>query len=369
MVAVGRMGRRGWIVLGAAIALVGLTVGAGWAFYLNQQIGDVRRVEVDLGGDSVAPGADASDDAADGATGEAAEATEEPAASPGRQQDEREPVTILVAGVDAGDGPRIARTMAEGEWPKGVYRTDTIMVVHLTGNRRRAHVVSIPRDVWVPVEGYGRQKINAAFSLGGPSLYADTVRELTGAELDHLMIVDWKAFRKLTTAVGGVKVRIPRDVYDPSQDVRWEAGTHLLQGKKALQYVRQRQGLPGGDLGRMQRQQNFLRSLLEKMMADGTLQNPVRLTNVVEAVSDNIVVDDGLSDADLRELALSARGLSTDRVRFVTAPTKGFARRDGQSVLLPKVRQTRRLFAAMEAGRMNRFLKRHDIGELPARVR
>ena len=365
MVAVGRLRHRWWIVVGTAVALLGLTVGAGWAFYLNQQIGDVRRVEVDLGDESAAP---TPEDTAYGSGTQAAEAPEESADPQGPARD-REAVTILVAGVDAGDGPRIARAMAAGEWPRGVYRTDTIMVVHLTANRRRAHVVSIPRDLWVPVDGYGREKINAAFSLGGPSLYADTVRELTGAELDHLMIVDWKAFRRLTTAVGGVRVRIPQDVYDPSQDVHWEAGTHRLQGKKALQYVRQRHGLPGGDLGRMRRQQNFMRSLLEKLMADGTLQNPVRLTRVIEAVSDNLVVDDGLSDADLRELAFSARGLSAERVTFVTAPTKGFARRDGQSVLLPKVRQTRRLFAAMQSGRMKRFLERHDIGRLPDRVR
>lgn len=365
MVAVGRVRHRWWIVVGTAVALLGLTVGAGWAFYLNQQLGDVRRVEVDLGEDAAAPTPDGT---TDGSGPQAAEAPEESAA-PERSPAAREAVTILVAGVDAGDGPKIARAMAAGEWPPGVYRTDTIMLVHLTANRRRAHVVSIPRDVWVPVEGYGRQKINAAFSLGGPSLYADTVGRLTGADLDHLMIVDWKAFRKLTTAVGGVKVRIPRDVYDPSQDVRWEAGTYRLQGKKALQYVRQRHGLPGGDLGRMRRQQNFMRSLLEKLMADGTLQNPVRLTRVVEAVSDNLVVDDGLSDADLRDLALSARGLAAERVTFVTAPTKGLARRDGQSVLLPKVRQTRRLFAAMQSGRMKRFLERNDIGQLPDRVR
>lgn len=363
MVAVGRVRHRWWIVVGTAVALLGLTVGAGWAFYLDQQIGDVRRVEVDLGDDTAA-----SDDTSGGGGPRAAEAPEE-SAGPERSSAAREAVTILVAGVDVGDGRRIARAMAAGEWPRGVYRTDTIMLVHLTANRRRAHVVSIPRDVWVPVDGYGRQKINAAFSLGGPALYADTVRQLTGADLDHLMIVDWKAFRKVTTAVGGVKVRIPRDVYDPSQDVRWDAGTYRLQGTKALQYVRQRHGLPGGDLGRMRRQQNFLRSLLEKLMADGTLQNPVRLSRVVEAVSDNLVVDDGLSDADLRDLALSARGLAAERVTFVTAPTKGLARRDGQSVLLPKVRQTRRLFAAMQSGRMKRFLERNDIGQLPARVR
>ncbi len=366
MVAVDRRGRRWWIVLGAAIALVGLTVGAGWAFYLNQQVGDVRRVEVDLGGDD--DGGSGSGTSPRGSAASASAPDDGPSGRPDGA-DGREPVTILVAGVDAGDGRRIARAMRQGEWPRGRYRTDTILVVHLTANRRRATVVSIPRDLWVPVRGYGRQKVNAAFSLGGPSLYADTVRELTGADLDHLMIVDWRAFRKLTTAVGGVKVQIPRDVYDSSQDVHWKAGTHVLKGQRALQYVRQRHGLPGGDLGRMRRQQNFLRALLEKLVDDGTLQNPVRLTNVIEAVSDNLVVDDGLTDAGLRDLAISSRGLSADRVRFLTAPTKGLARRDGQSVLLPKVRQTRRLFAAMEAGHLKRFLRRHDIGELPERVR
>lgn len=350
MVTVDRRHRRRWLALGVTSLVLVVAVATGaWALYLNHQLGQVQRIDVDLGGETAAAA---------------------PAPSTEQQSDEqrtRQPVTILVAGVDGGSSRTIAEDLAAGEWQRGSHRTDTIMVVHLTADREEAYVVSIPRDSWVHVDGYGKRKINAAFSFGGPQLFVDTVQQLTRAEIDHLAILDWAGFKDLTRAIGGVKVYIPERVHDRSQEVTWTKGTHLLEGKRALQYVRTRHGLVRGDLGRIDRQQNFLRATLNKLLSNGTLANPIKVTNVVEAVTDHLTVDDGLSDADLRGLAMSVHGIDREDVHFLTVPTRGTDRVDGRSIVRVDRAETRELFAALEQGRMPAYLQANDVDRLPGR--
>lgn len=333
-----------------AATLLALVVGGGatWLWYLNGRISGVERIDLDL--DTRTPALDQAEPVGDGE-----------AASGGSAS----PVTILVAGVDAGASRGIAESMREGEWEPGSYRSDTIMVVRLSADRERAYVVSVPRDSWVEIPGHGRRKVNAAFSLGGPALYLETVEKMTGMQMDHLAILDWNGFKDLTTAIGGVEVYIPEDVRDPSQGIRWEQGRHLLEGTPALQYVRQRHGLPSGDLDRIQRQQNFIRATMRKLLADGTMRNPVKLTNVLEAVTENLLVDDSLTDARIRELALSARGLGEDDVRFLTIPTNGLDRIRGRSVVRVDLENTRALFDAMAEQEVSAFLAEHEVDRLP----
>jgi LCP family protein required for cell wall assembly len=388
---VARSKRKVTLVALASLVLMLLGVGGGWAAYLNQQIDDMRRITVDFGPDR-APrqgtsegredrnGTDSTSQDGSARSGDLTETTKraeeqsdkssEAKASPGAESDDAdstdqaEPLTILVVGVDAGAGPRIADDLTDGEWTPGRYRSDTIMVVHLSADRRSAHLVSIPRDSWVRVPGHGMRRINAAFSLGGPSLSVETVERLTGVDVDHLMVVDWKAFKRITTAIGGVPVRIPADVYDPSQDVRWKAGTHVLAGERALQYVRQRHGLPRGDFSRIHRQQNFVRATLAKVLSNDTLLNPVKVTKVLQAVGDHLLVDDGLSSADLRRLALSTRGLNQDSLRFLTIPTTALDRVAGKEIVRVDRARTRRLFSALTQDKLDRYLRRHNANRL-----
>lgn len=381
--------RRTIVVVLLTLALVTAGVGGGWAYYLNHQIDEVRRIAIDFGPDrSPALGPDEwaaatqqeqtdsveTDASEDGGQQPGSSAT--PAPGPETKDDEPErpearPLTILLAGVDAGDGPRIADEMAAGSWTPGRYRSDTIMVLHLPADRRSATVVSIPRDSWVRVPGHGMRKVNAAFSLGGPSLLVRTVQRLTRVDIDHLMIVDWQAFKRITTAVGGVRVRIPQDVYDVKQDVHWEAGVHELEGERALQYVRQRYGLPRGDFNRIDRQQNFIRATLRKVLSNETLLHPVKLTRIMEAVGDHFLVDEALTSDKLRRLALSSRHLRGDSVRFVTVPTTGIDRVRGRSVVRVDQQQIRRLFGALANDRIERYLRRNDVDRLdePGRIR
>ena len=315
-----------------AVLLVGTILLAscgGWAVYLNSKIADVPRVGLDLDEDR----------RPDHATGNAAES-----------------LNILLAGADAGNGPSIAEAVASGEWPAYSHRSDTIMVLHLTADRKKAYLISVPRDAWVDIEGIGMSKVNAAFAKGGPSLYVSTLEKLTGLRMDHLAIIDWNGFKDLTTAIGGVPVYIPQDMYDSSQNIEWAKGEQNLDGAQALAYVRTRYGLENGDFDRIERQQNFLRQTMKKLLSDGTTSNPVRLTNAVGAITKHLTVDDEFSSGDIRSLAMSLRSLDSSDVSFLTVPKKSYDRVDGQSIVRLDERRTKALFDAVKHDDLGSYL-------------
>ena len=110
------------------------------------------------------------------------------------------------------------------------------MIAHIPADRKSVQLVSIPRDTWVPIKDYpytgGYGKINAAFAYGGPKTAIDTVEKLTDIPIDHLAIIDWRGFKDLSTALGGVRVYIPETFYDDSQKITWEKGWHDLRGPR-----------------------------------------------------------------------------------------------------------------------------------------
>ena len=278
-------------------------------------------------------------------------------------------ITFLLAGADNGnDGTGIAETLRSGRWKPGVHRSDTIMVMHISGDRKHIYVVSIPRDTFVPIDGHGEDKINAAFSYGGPNLMQQTVEAFTGIRMDHVAVIDWNGFRDLSTALGGVPVYIPADVFDPMHQYQWTKGEHLLKGEEALEYVRTRYGLAGGDFDRIQRQQNFLREMLRKLVSKGTLTNPTTLNESVGAITRNLVVDDALSNQAIGQLALSLKDIRTDDVTFLTIPITSFGTTAaGASVLNADKPVTTALFQALAAEKMPQFLLNNPgIGQLKA---
>ena len=135
-----------------------------------------------------------------------------------------------------------------------------------------------------------------------------------------MAVIDYAGFNDLTEAIGGVDVYVPETVEDTQQDVTWEQGWTHLEGERALQYVRTRHGLLEGDFDRIDRQQNFLRAVLRKTLADGTIGNPTKLSNTLGAITDHLAVDSSWSTKDLRGLAFSLRGIDASKVRFMTLP-------------------------------------------------
>lgn len=320
----------------AAMLAVLIVAVAGFVGYVSMQLGEVSKFDADLD-------------------------------RPGRPaRVEGKSVNILVAGVDDGQGTDLREMLESGDWQPGTFRSDTIMVLHLTADRSQAQIVSIPRDSYVPVEGLGKTKINAAFSMGGPELMAKTVENYAGIYLDHIMVVDLEGFRGITDTVGGVDVYVPTTVYDTERGGKeWTQGNHHLDGEDALSYVRQRYGLPGGDFDRIQRQQNFLRALLKKTASAGTLANPLKVSGLVGDLSDLIVVDSKLTSGKMRSLALGSRNLRARDFRFATVPYTGTPTIDGQSVVTLDDAETRAMFRALAKDSFEAYLGDHDINELP----
>jgi LCP family protein required for cell wall assembly len=250
-------------------------------------------------------------------------------------------------------------------------RTDTIMVLHITEDRDAAYFISIPRDTWTAVPGHEDQKINAGFSLGGPELYVRTVERFTGIHIDHMAVIDWEGFKGLTKAIGGVDVTVPETVTDSTTGKTWQQGRVHLEGENALAYVRQRHGLPNGDFDRIQRQQNFIRAVIAKLLSKGTLLNPIRLSKAVNTLTAQLTLDSTFSNSEVRDLAISLRGLRTDDVTFVTVPLEKYARIRGQSAVLADPRIVSELFAAADADELEQHIKdwKSSVLKPPAKVR
>lgn len=237
------------------------------------------------------------------------------------------PMNILVIGSDS----RISAGDPDA-WAYGAQRTDAIMLVHISGDRRTVQVMSIPRDSWVPIPGHGTAKINAAYSWGGPALMIETVEQLTGVRIDHVAIADFESFATLTDELGGVEITLPEGL--EGRGVELGPGTHVLDGEEALVYVRQRYSLPRGDFDRVERQQNWMRAIMRAAFDRDVLTNPLRLTRFLETAAGAVAVDSDFTVSAMRDLALSLRNLRPGDVVFMTVPVTGTGTSpDGQSIV------------------------------------
>ncbi|MDX6360663.1 MAG: hypothetical protein QOH37_3717 [Nocardioidaceae bacterium] len=269
-------------------------------------------------------------------------------------------MNILLAGADNGDnGDSIASEVKKGSWSAGSHRSDTIMVLHLTADRKHAYLISIPRDTYTNIDGYGMQKINAAFSFGGPSLYVQTIEQFTGLRMKHLAIIDWNGFRDLSTALGGVRVYVAQTSYDSANRITWHQGWQTVSGDRALRYVRQRHGLAHGDFDRIQRQQNFMRAMLAQLASRGTLTNPVKFKNSLHAITGNLTVDDELGNGDIRSLAWSLRKLRPKDITFLTTPMKRFDSNEAGSVIIPDLAKTAELFGDVATDDLEEYVQKY----------
>lgn len=234
-------------------------------------------------------------------------------------EDDDEPVNILVLGSDsrisAGD---------PNQWEVGGQRTDAIMIAQVAGDRESATLMSIPRDSWVEIPGHPDAKINAAFSWGGPSLMIQTVENLTGIRIDHISITDFESFQTITDELGGVDISLTEPLQTGGTTL--PPGTHRLDGSQALDYTRQRYGLSGGDLSRMQRQQNWMRGMMSSAFHRDVLTNPARLNDLLTVVAENVAVDENFTVSEMRNLALSMRNIRPSDVVFISAPVEGLGR-------------------------------------------
>ncbi|MFI9486747.1 LCP family protein [Promicromonospora sp. NPDC052451] len=251
------------------------------------------------------------------------------------------PLNIVVMGSDSRDGDN-GGLAGGGEMGA---RSDTTLVMHISGDRSRVEMVSIPRDSTVDVpsctteegattaELYGT-KFNAAFSQGvqagggvadGALCTVKTIESLTGVFMDGFIVVDFAGFSSMIDAVGGVEVCVEEAIYsEKANHLSLEPGTHLLKGVKALDYARARtgQGLgDGSDLGRIGRQQEVMASLARKVLSQEVLTNPSKTLGFLNAVTGSLTMNEELASIDgLAGLAYSMRNVRPDTITFMTVP-------------------------------------------------
>lgn len=228
---------------------------------------------------------------------------------------------------------------------KGVQRSDTTILLHIAGDRRSVTAVSVPRDLLVDVPSCRTAQgtrsrpqyaqFNSAFAVGGAACTIRTVERLTGVRIDHHMVVDFHGFKSMVDAVGGVTVCLPASIDDADAHLRLKAGKQTLNGEQALGYVRARKSLGNGsDTERMDRQQQFLGALFNKVQSNGVLLNPARLYPVLDAATSSLTTDPGLDSLrDLFDLARSLRGVPTERVQFLTVPRRSYPYDPNRDVL------------------------------------
>jgi LCP family protein required for cell wall assembly len=306
-----------WIAVVTSVTVLA-TAGTGYAL-LTKYDGNIERIGGRLG----LPGAD------------------RPDAAP------RDARNMLIVGSDTrGD-------LAPGDPNQGIgkefvsgQRADTIVLAHLYGDSDQAQLVSFPRDSYVQIPSFQdpatgdrvpahQAKINQALQLGGPSLLVATVEQLTDVRIDHYVQIDFEGFQQMVDELGGVEVCLSEPAKERDSGIDLQAGRQTIEGAQALAFVRQRKGLPRGDIDRIARQQQFMGAVIRKTLSAGTLLNPLKLNGFLDAATDSLQVDQGTTLGDLRDLALRMRGADAGGVVFATIPTSDIgATRNGESVVL-----------------------------------
>jgi LCP family protein required for cell wall assembly len=251
--------------------------------------------------------------------------------APGGNDAEGRPQNILLIGDDhrpANASPEELALLSTGQ-DGGSTNTDTMMVLHLPAAGGAPTVISFPRDSWVDIPGFGKGKLNAAFAdgaangggdAGGIRLLVQTLQNLTGLSINHFVRVSLIGFYDIANVLGPIQVCLNRPARDSYSGTNLPAGISTLDAEQALSFVRQRHGLPRGDLDREVRQQYFLSAELHKVVSAGTLLNPGKQQELLGAVSSALETDPGL---DLLALAGRFSVLSADAVTYATIPVTG----------------------------------------------
>ncbi|HVV13913.1 LCP family protein [Amycolatopsis sp.] len=225
----------------------------------------------------------------------------------------------------------------------GEENTDTLIMVHIPNDGSKAVAISLPRDSYVNIPGYGQHKINSAYarakaaerkklqdsgdsdakdvelksSQAGAKTLIATVEQLTGSAIDNYASVNLLGFSDITKAIGGVDVCLNEDVDDSYSGAKFTKGRHTISGVEALEFVRQRHGLPRGDLDRVVRQQVFMAGMAQKVLTAGMLTDPGRLSDLTAAIKKSVVLNQGW---DILGFAQQMKGLTGGQLQFQTIP-------------------------------------------------
>lgn len=261
-------------------------------------------------------------------------------------------LTFLIVGSDSREGLDSLQNFGSA----GGQRGDVVMLVRLDSGTSSAQMLSIPRDLYVDIEGHGRNRINAAYAFGGPSLMVETIKSNLGVEVNHYVEIDFVGFSALVDELGGIEVDFPFPARDANSGLSVSAGLQTLDGDMALAYARSRHyqenhngswvSVEASDIGRTQRQQTVIRSILAELKSPSSIADA---GNITGAMAQHMTIDSKLASTSVAGLAWDFKGILTGSVEGATLPTKG-ATIDGRSVVLIKEPDAAAMLADFKAG-------------------
>lgn len=282
----------------------------------------------------------------------------------GAAQSKNGDTNILLIGLDSrrdNDGnpisPELTRLLHVGPASIGGYNTNTLILIHIPANGKKAVALSIPRDNYVNVPGYGMKKIKEAYGYAkyaeDSRLYKEgvkqparehlsrdagrastiaTVSQFLDVPIDHFAEVNLLGFYDLANALGGIQVCLNKAVNDSKYSgAVFPAGLQTISGADALKFVRQRYGLPNGDLDRTHRQQAFITGVITKFRTQGVFGDIGKISALLNVAKKDVVIDSGL---DVIGFLPQAKALTGGNIKFHTLPIEGYVMRNSQSVNL-----------------------------------
>ncbi|WP_314708377.1 LCP family protein [Rothia mucilaginosa] len=254
---------------------------------------------------------------------------------------------ILLLGSDTRSGSEAAQVSGS--------RADSIMLAHIPADGKGVYLVSIMRDTWVNIPGYGAAKINAALNYGGISLQVATVENLLGIKIDHVAEIEFEGFKALVNSVNGVDVQVPFDF-----DINawsFKQGMQHMDGGAALAFVRARYPFADGDYQRVRNQRAFLRGLYSTMKSKGALDNVGSSQPAVASIAGYMRVDSGLNAAQIAQIAAPVLTSGDTTMRMTTLPNAGPGwSYDGQSIVIVNQAANANLSYALQHDSMDQFM-------------
>lgn len=242
-------------------------------------------------------------------------------------------------------------------------RSDTMLLVHIPADHQDVEVMSIMRDLWVPIPGHGEGKINAAFSYGGVPLAIQTVEQLLSTRIDHVAVIDFDGFAAMSTALGGVDVQSPKAF--TSKNMRgytFTAGTNHVEGQRALAFVRERYAFPDSDYQRVRNQQSFLEGVVAQVTSVDGPADIGTLNTFTATTSKYVAVDDGLDFQQLVKTGISLRKVHPGEIHFFTLPTAGTGTSpDGQSIVQVDQQAVSGIRSALQSDSLRTWMASNDL--------
>lgn len=236
-------------------------------------------------------------------------------------------------------------------------RADTIMVLHIPEDGSAAYLISIMRDTWVNIPGYGSHKVNAGLNYGGVDLEVATIEQLLGVRMDHVAEIDFQGFKSLVDTLGGVTVDVPLAFNASVPGYSFAAGPQTMTGGQALVFVRERYNFSDGDYQRVRNQRAFLRGVYNQLRSEGALSSAAKLLPIIESISPYMSVDSGLSPAAIVGIAQPVLSNGNTQLVSMTLPNAGTGWSwDGQSIVILDAAATSALSHALQTDTMQEYI-------------